>query len=127
MLILDLNNSKTFLDTTKKLRNGLERLQPEYLHISRISMRNILILLNKIFKSNHIVSMSPSPLNVPICIICKILNKKFFVGMHDIVPHEGKKQKEPKFIIFFSQSLHIRLFFFLISPMSKQKNITSYL
>ena len=112
MLILDLNNSKTFLDTTKKLRNGLERLQPEYLHISRISMRNILILLNKIFKSNHIVSMSPSPLNVPICIICKILNKKFFVGMHDIVPHEGKKQKRTKIYNFFLTKFAYKIILF---------------
>ena len=100
MIILDLNNSKTFLDTTEKLRSGLKAYRPKYLHISKINMKNILELFNQIFRSKYIISMSPSPLNIPSCMVSKILNQKFFVGLQDIIPHEGKKQTRTKIYNF---------------------------
>ena len=41
--------------------------------------------------------------------------------MHDIVPHEERSRKEPKFI-FFSQSLHMN-YSFLITPRASKKTL----
>jgi glycosyltransferase involved in cell wall biosynthesis len=121
MLILDLNNSKTFLDTTKKLRDSLKSRHPDYLHIPELNMKNIFKLLNQIFKSKYIVSMSPSPINIPICIISKILNKKFFVGLHDIVPHEGKKRNRTRVYNFLLTKIAYKIILFSLFSYKQAK------
>ena len=121
MLILDLNNSKTFLDTTEKLRKGLKNRQPNYLHVSKINLKNMLKLFDQVLRSKYIISMSPSPLNIPICIISKILNKKFFVGLHDIIPHEGKKRNRTRIYNFLLTKFAYKIILFSLFSYKQAK------
>lgn len=64
-----------------------ERLHKKVTYTPSFKLSVLLDSKNKVF-----ISFGTSPLNVLVSIICVILKKKFFVGIHDVISHEPQKR-----------------------------------
>jgi hypothetical protein len=85
-LIVNTNQNADHIRISSDLYNDLSAIDDVVLQ-KIISWKNIV-------SHKRIVLPSPSPKNILILILCLILNKKIFIGIHDIEGHEQKDKKK---------------------------------